>query len=187
MSQDIYPHDDVIKWKHLLAICAGNSPETGEFPYKRPETRSFDIFFFLRTNKRRSKQSWDWWFETPSRQCNTQVINIWLRNHRWVSYCVRFEEEFCINVYVTVDRIYSINTNKVLLFIILLCLYRNFIMHLWDIFPYLQQWLPSTGTECTCICLIGYKYISWYNNKNTNCVQNIQGRTFGMHVHHWSS
>ena len=27
----------------LLAICAGNSPVTGEFPAQRPMTRSFDV------------------------------------------------------------------------------------------------------------------------------------------------
>ena len=27
----------------ILAICAGNSPVTGEFPAQRPVTRSFDI------------------------------------------------------------------------------------------------------------------------------------------------
>ena len=32
----------------LLALCAGNSPVTGEFPAQRPVTRSFDIFFDLR-------------------------------------------------------------------------------------------------------------------------------------------
>ena len=39
-------------WRHqmetfsaLLAICAGNSPVTGEFPAHRPVTRSFDVFF----------------------------------------------------------------------------------------------------------------------------------------------
>ena len=32
----------------LLAICAGNSPVTGEFPAQRPVTRSFDVFFDLR-------------------------------------------------------------------------------------------------------------------------------------------
>ena len=50
----------------LLAICAGNSPVTGEFPAQRPVTRSFDVFFDLRLNERLSKQLWDWWFETPS-------------------------------------------------------------------------------------------------------------------------
>ena len=32
----------------LLAICAGNSPWTGEFPAQRPVTRSVDVFFDLR-------------------------------------------------------------------------------------------------------------------------------------------
>ena len=41
----------------LLAICAGNSPVTGEFPAQRPVTRSRDVFFDLRLNKRLSKQS----------------------------------------------------------------------------------------------------------------------------------
>ena len=55
----------------LLAICAGNSPVTGEFHAQRPVTRSFDVFFDLPLNKRLSKQSWGWWFETPSRPlCN---------------------------------------------------------------------------------------------------------------------
>ena len=34
----------------LLAICAGNSPVTGEFPAQRPVTEGFDIFFDLRLN-----------------------------------------------------------------------------------------------------------------------------------------
>ena len=58
----------------LLAICAGNSPVPGEFPTQRPVTRSFDVFFDLRPNKRLSKQTWGWWFETLScslwRHCN---------------------------------------------------------------------------------------------------------------------
>ena len=47
----------------LLAICAGNSLVPGEFPTQRPVTRSFDVYFDLRLNKRLSKQSWGWWFE----------------------------------------------------------------------------------------------------------------------------
>ena len=42
-------------------------PLCGEFPAQRPVTRSFDVFFHLRLNKRLSKQWWGWWFETPSR------------------------------------------------------------------------------------------------------------------------
>ena len=61
-------------WRHqmetfsaLLALCAGHSPVTGEFPSQRSVTRSFDVFFDLCLNKRLSKQSWGWWLETPSR------------------------------------------------------------------------------------------------------------------------
>ena len=58
----------------LLAICAGYSPVTGEFPEQKQVTRSFDVFFDLRLNKRLSKQSRGWWFETLShplwRHCN---------------------------------------------------------------------------------------------------------------------
>ena len=72
-------------WRHqmetfsaLLAICAGNSPVPGEFPTQRPVTRSFDVYFDLRPNKRLSKQSWGWWFETLSwslwRHCNGDMI-----------------------------------------------------------------------------------------------------------------
>ena len=51
----------------LLALCAGNSPVTSEFPLQRPVTLIFDVFFDLGLNKRWNKQSRGWWFETPSR------------------------------------------------------------------------------------------------------------------------
>ena len=62
----------------------------GEFPTQRPVTRSFDIFFDLRLNKRLSKQPWGWWFETPSwslwRQCNddTELFLFDNRNLSWL-------------------------------------------------------------------------------------------------------
>ena len=72
-------------WRHqmetfsaLLAICAGNSPVTGEVLAQRPVTRSFDVFFDLRLNEWLSKQWEGWWFETPSRP---------LRRHRRLSDC----------------------------------------------------------------------------------------------------
>ena len=42
----------------LLALCAGNSPVTDEFPAQMPVMRSFNVFFDLRLNKRLSKQWW---------------------------------------------------------------------------------------------------------------------------------
>ena len=60
-------------WRHqmetfsaLLAICAGNLLVPGEFPTQRPVTRSFDVYFDLRPDKRLNKQSLGWWFETLS-------------------------------------------------------------------------------------------------------------------------
>ena len=60
-------------WRHqmetfsaLPAICAGHSPVPGECPTQRPVTRGFDVYFDLRPNKRLSKQSLGWWFETLS-------------------------------------------------------------------------------------------------------------------------
>ena len=46
-------------------LC-GEFTGPGEFPTQRPVTRSFDVFFDLRLNKRLSKQPWSWWFETPA-------------------------------------------------------------------------------------------------------------------------
>ena len=50
-------------WRHqmetfsaLLALCAGNSPVTGEFHAQMPVARSFGVIFDLRLNKRVSWQ-----------------------------------------------------------------------------------------------------------------------------------
>ena len=67
-------HHQMEKCSALLAIGAGNSPGTGEFPTQMPVTRSLDVFFDPRPNKRLRKQWWGWWFEMPSnplwRYCN---------------------------------------------------------------------------------------------------------------------
>ena len=61
----------------LLALCAGNSPVTGDFPSQRPVPRNFDVFCDLRLNKRLSKQTGGWWLETPLRllwrHCNVNT------------------------------------------------------------------------------------------------------------------
>ena len=59
-----FSHDDVIKWKHFPRYWP--FVVAHRFPTQRSVTRSFDIFFDLRLNKRLSKQSWGWWFETLS-------------------------------------------------------------------------------------------------------------------------
>ena len=102
----VHQHDMAHSWwRHQmetfspqLAICAGNSPVTGEFPAQGPVTRSFEVFFDLHPNKRLSKQSWGCWFETPSsslwRHCNvTRILYyitrafftniVWLQSQYW--------------------------------------------------------------------------------------------------------
>ena len=71
-------------WRHqmetfsaLLGLCVGNSQLTDEILSQRPVLRSSDVFFDLRMNKRLSKRSWGWWFETSSRSlwrhCNVYL------------------------------------------------------------------------------------------------------------------
>ena len=62
-------HNDVIKWKHF--------PVTDGFPSQRPVTRSFDVFFDLRLNKRLSKQSRRRWFETPSHDNDVMMWSLY--------------------------------------------------------------------------------------------------------------
>ena len=62
----------------VTGLCERNPLVTGGFPSQRPVTRSFNVFFDLRWNKRFSKQPKRRWFETPSRSvwrhCNGVVV-----------------------------------------------------------------------------------------------------------------
>ena len=57
-------HGDVIKWKHFPRY----------WPFVRPVTRGFDIFFDLRLNNGVSKQSRRRWIETKSRPLYITVM-----------------------------------------------------------------------------------------------------------------
>ena len=74
---NINRHDDVIKWKHFPRNWPFVWRIHRSFPAQRPVTRSFDVFFDLRLNKRLWKQSWGRWFETLSRplwrRCNGKL------------------------------------------------------------------------------------------------------------------
>ena len=64
-------------------------------PRTKASDANFDIFFELRLNKQLSKQSWDWWFETPScslwHQCNgyetTWQHAVYLVNDVTIYFC----------------------------------------------------------------------------------------------------
>ena len=72
--------------------CTLWGKSTGDFPSQRPVTRSFDVFFDLRTSKRLSKQSRRWWFETPSR-------SLW--RHSNVFLCTAYVPAVCCNIRLT--------------------------------------------------------------------------------------
>ena len=70
----------------LLALCAGNSPVTGEFPSQRPVTRIFGVFFNLRLNKR--------WLVTPSH-------SLWSRQLSMLPGTLKMVVGFIISVSVS--------------------------------------------------------------------------------------
>ena len=54
LTHSWWRHQDGNIFRATVPLC-GNSPVTGEFPAQTPMTRSFDVFFDLRLNKRLSK------------------------------------------------------------------------------------------------------------------------------------
>ena len=125
----------------LLALCAGNSPVTGEFLARRPVTRSSDIFYDLRLIKRLSKQYWSWWFETPSRplwrhsnELHTDKVAICDCRNLWpcrVSQFMTQSVAICDNVKICIltTHTYSIS-KKNMLFIRLTYTYMRHIYHI---------------------------------------------------------
>ena len=76
-------HDDVIKWKHFPRNWPFVREFTGpgEFPTQRPVTRSFDVFFDLRLNKRLSKQPWGW---VNNRHRGHYDVNVMIYDNLWI-------------------------------------------------------------------------------------------------------
>ena len=94
----------------LLAICAGKSPVTGEFPAQRPVTWSFDVFFDLCQNKHLSKQWRGWWFETPSSP-SWCLCNVMIGNHLRCWYQHETHNNWHLRLYgwITQYYVYSIS------------------------------------------------------------------------------
>ena len=90
-------HHDVIEWKHFQhywTFVRGIHRSSVNSPYKGQWC--FDVFFDRPLNKRLGKQSWGWWFETPSRSlwrhCNDY-------NTRSRETGVRCSELDCITIW----------------------------------------------------------------------------------------
>ena len=82
----IAEHDDVIKWKHFPRYWPFAREFTGHWwiPRTKASDAELNVFFDLRLNKRLSKQSLGWWFETPScslwRHCKEELIECFGNN-----------------------------------------------------------------------------------------------------------
>ena len=66
----LFDHDDVIKWKHFplyWPFVRGIHRWPVNSPHKGQWRRALMFSLICALNKRWSKQSWGWWFETPSR------------------------------------------------------------------------------------------------------------------------
>ena len=83
------PHNQVALqswWRHqmeifsaLLALCVGVHRSPVNSPHKGQWRGALMFSLICALNKRLSKQSWDWWFETPSRSlwrhCNVTGLS----------------------------------------------------------------------------------------------------------------
>ena len=81
-------HDDVIKWKHFpryWPFGRGIHRSPVNSPYKDQWRGALMFSLICALNKRLSKQSWGWWFETPSRSlwrhCSDDAHVTWLYNN----------------------------------------------------------------------------------------------------------
>ena len=93
----------------VTVLLCGEFTGPSEFPTQRPVTRSFDVFFDLRLNKRLSKQPRGWWFETQSwslwRHCNVANQN-WVYTKHFIWYIKKgssysrpcFRREICLSL-----------------------------------------------------------------------------------------
>ena len=123
-NRDIYIQNKIVKgdWaSHFTSsngnifrvtgpLC-GNSPLTGEFPSQMTVTRSFGVFCDLRLNKRLSKQSWGWWFETSSRSLwrhgndsSRSDYAEWITEHNFKNY-FRYASCYTIPVVINLAKV----------------------------------------------------------------------------------
>ena len=113
-------------WKNFRVLVGGwDSPVTGEFPSQRPVTRGVDAFFDLRLNKRLSKPSGRWWFETPSRSLWRHCDEI-MRHRLVIILCAYARILNCA-------RPPAITTLSAALYILFVC-FTRFITHLIYVF-----------------------------------------------------
>ena len=79
----------------LLALCAGNSPITSEFPAQRPVMRNFDAFFDLRPAEQTLVRLVIW-------DTITLIISVAYRYRKSISII-----ELFVSIYIDIYRVLS--------------------------------------------------------------------------------
>ena len=147
----------------LLAVCAGNSQVTGEFPSQRPVTRSFDVFFDLRLNKQLRKQSWGWWFQTPSHSlwhhCNavtavSMLLTIINCCHRCHYYAVNHCQLLSVYCQIMSAAIRTSNTHNFNVIVNFFTLPKHNFTHLGQVDGGLVEHCSVLYERCMLVCFV---------------------------------
>ena len=153
--------DDFEKRQALLALCEGNQPVTGGFPSQRPVTRSFEVFFDVRLNKRLNKQSRCRWFERPLcslwRHCKDYVFvpcksTPWNAfNSSWSSEFVALWGQTATQIWVNIVSGYSLlpDCTKPLLEPMLTCHRRCSMVFTWTISKVFTNLILNMSSDVT--------------------------------------
>ena len=111
-SADSSPHYDVIKWKHFPRYWSferGIHRSPVNFPHKCQWRVTLVFSLICALNKRLSKQSRGWWFETPSRSLWRHCNELNLSGKCWPAYSgnwlyqtliVRWYRRYSLRIYI---------------------------------------------------------------------------------------
>ena len=164
----------------LLALCAGNSPVTGQ----RPVTRSFDVFFDLCLNIRLSKQSWGQWLETPSRPLwrHSNVVMLLSRTMLLFIYTpfvmVPLRWHICMNIFFMAIWLHTLQMYKTCYFSLETSNLTCSSIHFCHIIRQIQlAW--SLWTEKQYVKLMHRRWSSTHRERVTPiCVNKLRNRLF---------
>ena len=83
-------HDDLIKWKHFLCywpFVRGIHRSPVNSPHKGQWRGALMFSSICGLNKRLRKQTWGWWFETPSIVIIAGQLVVFIYTHIWTIKC----------------------------------------------------------------------------------------------------
>ena len=85
-QKNVLQHDDIMKWKHFPRYWpfVGGIHRTRWSPRTKASDAKLWCFLDLRPNIQLSKQSWGWWFKTPSRLLRHHRNEMTTKRHAFV-------------------------------------------------------------------------------------------------------